>query len=327
MQSFGTVVVQGAAVRAGRSAVALSGNAVAKPVVPSRRRPSKECHLALEAPADSLFCRHHALIQDVVRYVIRWRRLKYQDAEDFTGTVTVRLLEDDCAVLRRFEERSSLRTFLVRVIDHMLLDYRAQHWGKWRPSMRARQLGKVAIQLETLIACDGLTFAEAAESLRTNSFIDTTIDELWRLYAQLPPRQRRRVVPCSQLESLPAPDCSPEEILSRPDPLRTLQALRVVLAKLSSNDRMLIRQRFERDLRLAQLAQLRVSLRSSSTAISRPSCGRSGTGWKSRACKLQTSGCGWDAPTNRPGAPLFCGFAALECSEMPYLRRFSPLTE
>jgi RNA polymerase sigma factor (sigma-70 family) len=241
MQSVGNAVVQETAARA---------------VMPSRRLPSTGRRRAPEDPASSLFCLHHALIQDVVRRVIRRRRLKYQDAEDFTGTVLVRLLEDDCAVLRRFEGRSSVRTFLARVIDRMLLDYRIEQWGKWRPSARARRLGKVAIQLETLIARDGLTFAEAAESLRTNYLVDQTVDELWVLNAQLPPRHRRRVVPCRQLESLPATGYSPEEIVSRPGS-RALEALRVALATLSADDRNLITQRFERDLRLAQLAELR----------------------------------------------------------------------
>jgi RNA polymerase sigma factor (sigma-70 family) len=216
-----------------------------------------ELERASEDPGSSLFCRHHALIQEVLRVVIRRRRLSPQDAEDFTGTVLVQLLEDECAVLRKFEARSSLRTFLVQVVDRMLLDYRTAQWGKWRPSTRGRQLGKVAIQLETLIARDGLTFGEAAESLRTNYLVDQTVEELWALNAQLPPRHRRRFVPCTQLESMAAPASSPEEALSRPEPSRVLNALRLALAALSADDRILISQRFERDLRLARLAEQR----------------------------------------------------------------------
>ena len=257
MKAFGTVVVPGTAVRAGGRAVARSSIAVARTGLRSHRRPGPERRPTSEADAASLFCRHRELIEDVVRCVIRRRRLAYQDAEDFTGTVMVRLLEDDCAVLRSFAARSSLRTFLVRVIDRMLLDYRAQHWGKWRPSTRARRLGKVAVRLEALIARDGLTFGEAAETLRTNWLLDQTVEELGALHAQLPVRQRRSVVSCSHLESRPAPDLSPEDILARPDPSPTLQALRAALATLSSDERILIAQRFERGLQLAQLADLR----------------------------------------------------------------------
>jgi RNA polymerase sigma factor (sigma-70 family) len=256
MQSVGNVVLKEAAPRVGGRAVALSRTVVPQGG-PSRRPPSTEPRRAPEDTASSLFCQHHSLIQDALRGVIRRRRLTHQDAEDFTGTVLVRLLEDDCAVLRKFEARSSLRTFLVRVIDRMLLDYRAEQWGKWRPSTRARRLGKIAIRLETLMARDGLTFTEAAESLRTDDLVDQTVDQLWSLHAQLPPRHRRRFVSCTQLESLPATACSPEETLCRPERSRVLRALRLALATLSVDDRILITQRFERDLRLARLAELR----------------------------------------------------------------------
>jgi RNA polymerase sigma factor (sigma-70 family) len=257
MQSVGDVALRETAVKVGGRAVARSGNVGTQGGRPSRRPPSTEPRRAPEDQDSSLFCQHHALIQDVLRAVIRRRRLNRQDAEDFTGTVFVRLLEEDCAVLRSFQARSSLRTFLLRVIDRMLLDYRTDQWGKWRPSTHARRLGKVAIRLEMLIARDGLTFAEAAESLRTNDRVVQTVEELRALNSQLPPRHRRRFVPCSQLESLPAALSSPEDTLSRPEPSRLRRALRLALATLSAEERILISQRFERDLRLKQLADLR----------------------------------------------------------------------
>ena len=37
-------------------------------------------------------------------------------------------------VLRKFEVRSSLRTYLTVVVNRMYIDGRVKQWGKWRPS-------------------------------------------------------------------------------------------------------------------------------------------------------------------------------------------------
>src|SRR4029453_14108130 len=45
----------------------------------------------------------------------------------------LRLVEDDYDVLRRFQARSSLPTYVTVVIQRLFLDYRNRLWGKWRP--------------------------------------------------------------------------------------------------------------------------------------------------------------------------------------------------
>jgi RNA polymerase sigma factor (sigma-70 family) len=202
------------------------------------------------------FCQHQTLIADVIRSVTRRRRLSQEDAEDFAGTVTLRLLADDCAVLQRFEGRSSLRTFLVRVVERMLLDQRVHDWGKWRPTAQARRLGKVAIELERLTSRDGLTFAEAAETLRTSGAVTDTPAHLWRLYSLLPPRTRRRTVPESELETVAASGPSPENLLCRDDSRRTVAALHQALARLSIEERTLLEHRYLHNTRLVSIAKL-----------------------------------------------------------------------
>ena len=219
------------------------------PPAPAPARP-------VPAPGPSLFDTHHALIEDVVRHVIRRRRLRADEAEDFTSAVMVRLLEHDCAVLRSFEGRSSLRTFLVRVVERLLLDHRIQNWGKWRPSAQARRLGRLAIQLEVLICRDGLTFGEAAETLRTNCQVPHTVAQLWRLYSLLPSRPRRRAVSDRELDDVAASGPMPDACVGRPEAARAILALRRAITRLPAEDRVLVEEPFVRGIRPVCIAAI-----------------------------------------------------------------------
>src|SRR5262245_61007781 len=89
-------------------------------------------------------------VDRAIAFVVRRHRLAADTAEDFASVVHLRLLEHDCAVLRKFEGRSRLQTFLVVVVQRLFLDYRIALWGKWRPSAEARGLGPLGIKLDRL---------------------------------------------------------------------------------------------------------------------------------------------------------------------------------
>ena len=60
---------------------------------------------------------HLDLINQIVRTVGRRRHLSVAEREDFASFVHLRLVEDDYAILRKFQNRSSLWTYLAAVID------------------------------------------------------------------------------------------------------------------------------------------------------------------------------------------------------------------
>jgi RNA polymerase sigma factor (sigma-70 family) len=204
-----------------------------------------------------LFQRHLPVILEVARRVARQGRLRAEDAEEFVADVTLRLLEDDCAILRRFEGRSSLRTFLLRVVGRFLLDERIRKWGRWRPSLEAQRLGPLAIQLERLISRDGLAFGEAVESLRTNQQVRESREQLWALHARLPVRTRRRLVSMNQLESAPARDQPEAALIGERESARAAVAFRRAVTRLAPEDRLLLTQHFEHGERLATIARRR----------------------------------------------------------------------
>src|SRR5688572_6935429 len=61
-----------------------------------------------------------ALIAQVSNEVARHVRLSPDDALDFGQIVQLKMIERDYAPLRRFEERSSLKTYLTVVIRRLL---------------------------------------------------------------------------------------------------------------------------------------------------------------------------------------------------------------
>ena len=62
------------------------------------------------------------LLGEVIRGVIRRGRLSPADAEDFSQSVQLKLLETGYEAFARFDERSSLRTYLTTMVWQLLLD-------------------------------------------------------------------------------------------------------------------------------------------------------------------------------------------------------------
>ena len=116
-------------------------------------------------PSSDPYSENAALIGAVLNASCRVHRLADDHADEFRSWATLRLLDQDQAILRKFAERSSWRTFLVTVVERLFLDWRNHEWGKWRPSSEARRQGQVAIELERLILRDHYTFDEAVRTL------------------------------------------------------------------------------------------------------------------------------------------------------------------
>jgi RNA polymerase sigma factor (sigma-70 family) len=207
-----------------------------------------------------LFLDNLPVVDEVVRFV-GWRhRLSAEEAEDLASDVRLKLLENDYAVFRKFQGRSSLRSYLAVVAQRCFLDWRIARWGKWRPSAAARRLGPLAVLLERLLARDGHTYAEAVQIIQTRHLVDITIAELDRMRDQLPLRAKRHHVPEECLGDLPADDPQPLEMLEhaadQAESARVERALEQALALVSGDDRLLLQLRFEHGLQLAQIARL-----------------------------------------------------------------------
>lgn len=155
-------------------------------------------------------------IERIAAFVARRHRLDASQAEEFVQDVSVRLLENDYAIIRKFEGRSSFSTYLTTVIGRLFAQWRVEQWGKWRPSAEAKRIGEKAVTLERLLTRDGFTLAEAVRVLTTPAGSQYTVAELEAIYLRLPNKHARPVAV--------ADDLIPEVVSPEADPLARMEA-------------------------------------------------------------------------------------------------------
>lgn len=195
-------------------------------------------------------------IQDLTRRIARQHHLGREEREDFSSFVLLRMLEGDCAILRKFRGTSSLRTYLTVVVQRLLMDFRVQERGKWRPSVAARRQGTLGCQLDLLVNREGLEL-EQALAIVQHSRTTASRDELLRIASAVPRRRRPQLQP---LEDAPpiAVDGGVERCLLDRDiaalAKRTWAALARHFSKLPEEDRRILEMRFKDGLTVCQVA-------------------------------------------------------------------------
>ena len=209
--------------------------------------------------AHDVFVAHHDFIERALKVVCARQRLSAPDAEDFCSAFRVRLMEDDCAVFRKFQGRSSVQTYLVSVVMHSFQDWRNARWGKWRPSAEARRLGPIAIELETLCVRDELGFESACEMLCARHPGLLSRADVEAIAARLPPRQKRAFVSDGEIVNLPSALTSPDaEFLAREagaEARRATAAMCAAVAELAVQDRLIVRMLVEDGLSVATISR------------------------------------------------------------------------
>jgi RNA polymerase sigma factor for flagellar operon FliA len=170
----------------------------------------------------------------------------------------LKLIDHDYVILRKFQGRSSIHTYLNVVIQRMFLDYRISAWGKWRPSNEAKRAGPLGVLLEQLLVRDGRSFDEACELLRINCGLSTTRVDLEQLAERLPRRTRHRFESDESLKEMRSGDVSADDLVARheqgPTATRTAQILKNLLAELETQDRLILAMRFEDGRAVAEIA-------------------------------------------------------------------------
>jgi RNA polymerase sigma factor (sigma-70 family) len=207
-------------------------------------------------PAD-LYTPHKDTIEAALAAACRTHRLAPDVADEFCSWARLRLLDHDQAILRKFEGRSSLRTFLLTVVQRLYLDWRNAEWGKWRPSAEAQRLGPVAIELERLVLRDRLSYGEAAQTLAARGLATEAVcDAVW---VRLPQRPRRRRVAEAALAGLPAHGQASDGVdhdEEDAEAQRVGEALERALLDLPPTDRLLIQLRYWSGFQVSRIARL-----------------------------------------------------------------------
>jgi RNA polymerase sigma factor (sigma-70 family) len=201
---------------------------------------------------EQLFVSQLAVIERAISWVCARRCLRGADAEDFGSIVKSRLIEKDYEVFAKFEGRSSLKTYIVAVINRMYLDFQVRRFGKWRSSAEARRVGSVAVRLECLLYRDGLTFDEACGVLQADPRMVETRDALYSLSLRLPRRRRRQDGDAPEPKSPDRPSSGLERVERQALAERTFSAIRRSIAQLPERDRLFLRLHLEQGLTVAE---------------------------------------------------------------------------
>jgi RNA polymerase sigma factor (sigma-70 family) len=207
---------------------------------------------------EALFLSQLEVIERVISFVCARHHLSAADAEDFGSHAKLRLIEDSYARLRKFEGRSSPRTFLAIVIENLFLDYRNSAWGKWRPSAEAKRAGPAGVLLEQLLVRDGYTLDEACELMKLNHGVTMPRADLERLAGRLPVRPRRRFESDDVLVDVPSGGPPLDDVVAERDRQaladRVVAALKAVLSGLAPQDQLILTLRFEDGRTTADIA-------------------------------------------------------------------------
>lgn len=207
-----------------------------------------------------LFEANLGTIERVIAIVSRRAGVFGADADDFASEVKLALIENDYEVLRRYEGRSSLDTFLSVVIQRLLADSRTRAKGRWHASSEAQRLGPVAVLLETLVRRDGRSLDEALPHLR-GAHPDVTREELMAMLERLPARTGRpKAVEIDSIAFAIAGGESADARALAGDRERVSDrvgsTVREILTELPVEDRMLIRLRFGSDMSIADISRM-----------------------------------------------------------------------
>lgn len=211
--------------------------------------------------AAELFRSNLSVVERAARGVCRRARLSDADEEDFVSSAKLALIENDYAILRKYEGRSSLPTYLAVVFQRLLSDERMRALGRWHASREAERMGPAGVLLETLVRRDrrsieeALPIVQAADPALTRPAIES-------MAARLPQRSARpRVVEMDEpaAASLAAPeraDARALDLEARALRDRTARTVRDTLAALPLEDRMLIRFRFGSSMSIADISRM-----------------------------------------------------------------------
>ncbi len=142
---------------------------------------------------NELFLENLSLIERLISSVCRREGMGNREIEEFAAAVKLRLLENNCAVIRAFQGRTSFATYILAVIARALLDLRDSESRKEHSSV-VSAVERDSTDRASAIVRDFLSALPAQDRLlfRLRSASDMTISEIARAVNSEP----RRVYRC-----------------------------------------------------------------------------------------------------------------------------------
>lgn len=206
-----------------------------------------------------LFEKNLDVIDRAIGQVCRHVRLHGPEAEDFASTARLALLEDDCAILRKYEGRSSLASYVSIVVKRLFIAQK-RAMVRWHPSAEAVRRGDAAVTLERLLHHEGRPLDEAL-AITIAHHPDADARKLELIAEALPHRlPRPRLVPVAEgdEERLEGGTAADDRVVAADLDKRSALASRAVrsaMEAMSAEDRVILRLRFEKGMAIADIAR------------------------------------------------------------------------
>ncbi|HSY50288.1 MAG TPA: sigma-70 family RNA polymerase sigma factor [Thermoanaerobaculia bacterium] len=204
----------------------------------------------MQTPSDILLD-HLAVIERIIGNLCRGA-MDASQIEEFFGFVKLRLIENDYAIIRAFQGRSSFGTYLTTVVARLLNDYRNHEWGKWHDSAEAKRQGDLAVELERLIGRDKRSIDEALIILQ-QKYSGVTKVMIEQLAERFPIRYGRRMVGLDQRPE-PSVEGTGDSLANRETAALISEVVSAFIEQLPKEDQLLFRLRFECDMTVPQIA-------------------------------------------------------------------------
>lgn len=210
-------------------------------------------------PVEQQFLEQLPVIERATAFICRRYNLSPADSEDFASVVKLKLIENDYAILRKFEGRSTFSTFISITIRRMLFDLWIHERGRWNPSAEAKRLGEAGVALETMLVRDERPLAEVIPILASSFGLSTT--QVEAMASRLPsrrPRSRLVDLACVDEETGIAAEVVEDDAMAKERTAlahRAAGVIRGALEALPADDRAILRLRFFAGLTVAEIAR------------------------------------------------------------------------
>lgn len=201
--------------------------------------------------ASELLLQHLPAIQQIITSVCRRKGMNLDEIEEFAAIVRLRLVENDYAVLRAYQGRSTFKTYIAAVVGRLLIDHRRHEWGKWRDSASAERLGTVAVELERLLHRDGRPLEEAL-AIVGGKHPELTRSELIEVAEQLAPRTKRQLVALEEAATVPVEHSDRTEV--RDTASRISSVVQTFVQRLSDDEQLALKLRFDADMSVREIS-------------------------------------------------------------------------
>lgn len=199
-------------------------------------------------------------IEGILKFVCRKKGLRDDRADEFCQWTRLKLIENDCAILRSFKGNSTFKTFLSTVILNKYRDWLDYEQGKFRVTVDAKELGPVAVNLELLVLRDKVPYEEAVQLLISKG-VAVSVKDCDEIWGQLKRAPRRDFLSEDALgDHKAAPDVDPVE---HEEHLRLIQKAHAVLhdaiAALPPSDGLILKLKYWSEVSVACIAKTQLT--------------------------------------------------------------------